>query len=212
MAQVLKEEVRQRILDAGLEVFAREGYASATMAHIARAAGLSTGNIYRYFATKEALFAAVLPDSFVAGFTHVVRGRALAARGLADVGAIAGSDAHQAVTQALVDLVTTHRLRVVILLGRAEGTPHAGYAEELVGTMVRLALAHARELVPGLEVGDGLRFDLRLVYRNLLGSLVAVLVHYRDPGRIAAALARYSRYHLAGLEALFRGGGSPSDG
>jgi len=202
MAQVLKPEVRTRILDAALELFARDGFASTTMARIAAAASVSTGNVYRYYATKESLFAEVVPAAFVSGFTQVVRGRAKAARGLADVGAVARSDAHRAVTEALVELVSAHRLRVVVLLGRAAGTPYAGFADDLVAELVRLALAHARSLRPGFSATPDLRFQLRLVYDNLVRSLVAALAHHHDRDRIAAALDRYSRYHLAGLAAL----------
>jgi hypothetical protein len=42
MPQVLEDEVRAHILDGALEVFARDGFSSATMASIAKAAGVVT--------------------------------------------------------------------------------------------------------------------------------------------------------------------------
>ena len=59
LPQVLKDEVEQRIRRAALEVFAEKGYPAAAMAEIARRAGISAGNIYRYFPGKKALFAVV---------------------------------------------------------------------------------------------------------------------------------------------------------
>ncbi len=41
---------------AALQVFARQGLRRARMSDVARAAGLSTGALYTYFASKEALF------------------------------------------------------------------------------------------------------------------------------------------------------------
>lgn len=49
------EARRRSILDAASRVFSEKGVAAATMAEIAREAGISAGAIYRYFASKEDL-------------------------------------------------------------------------------------------------------------------------------------------------------------
>lgn len=54
--QVLKEEVKQSIKDAAVKCFKEVGYEKASMRQIASEAGLSAGNMYRYFPNKEALF------------------------------------------------------------------------------------------------------------------------------------------------------------
>jgi len=52
---------REQILQAAIAVFARMGFAEASMADIATAAHASYGTVFLYFASKEALFhAAVL--------------------------------------------------------------------------------------------------------------------------------------------------------
>lgn len=51
----LEEHRRAQILEAAAAVFARKGFDRATIADIARAAGLAEGSIYNYFRSKEAL-------------------------------------------------------------------------------------------------------------------------------------------------------------
>lgn len=51
---------KERILDAALRLFDEKGYAGATMRDIAKAAGLTEGALYRHYAGKEALLAAIL--------------------------------------------------------------------------------------------------------------------------------------------------------
>lgn len=51
---------RRRIIDAGLTVFSRDGYAGATTAAICREAGISSGAFFHYFATKVSLLVAIL--------------------------------------------------------------------------------------------------------------------------------------------------------
>jgi AcrR family transcriptional regulator len=74
--QRLRERQRVNILDAALRVFARSG-PSASMAEIAETAGVSQGLAYRYFASKEEIYYALvaramqggLPEAEVAGMT-----------------------------------------------------------------------------------------------------------------------------------------------
>ena len=54
------ESRRQQILDAACDRVRQSGFHGASMAEIAKAAGLSVGQIYRYFENKEAIIAAIV--------------------------------------------------------------------------------------------------------------------------------------------------------
>lgn len=64
--QRLRERQRANILDAALRVFARSG-PSASMAEIAEAAGVSQGLAYRYFASKEEIYYALIARAMQGG-------------------------------------------------------------------------------------------------------------------------------------------------
>ena len=71
-----KDEVR-RLLDAGLEVMRRCGTASRPrVTDIVAAAGLSNEAFYRYFASKDALVAAILEDGTERLGSYVAHGMA----------------------------------------------------------------------------------------------------------------------------------------
>lgn len=53
--QILKDEVRENIRLAAVAEFKLKGYSSACMRTIADSAGISVGNLYRYFRNKECL-------------------------------------------------------------------------------------------------------------------------------------------------------------
>lgn len=55
---------RERLLDAGRRVFLQEGYVGASVDKVAEDAGYSKGAIYSNFASKEALFIALLRQKF----------------------------------------------------------------------------------------------------------------------------------------------------
>ncbi|TMA29091.1 MAG: TetR/AcrR family transcriptional regulator [Deltaproteobacteria bacterium] len=54
-ATAFRQDKRARILDAAVKVFAGRGFHSATVAEIARVAGVADGTIYLYFKSKDDL-------------------------------------------------------------------------------------------------------------------------------------------------------------
>jgi len=58
----VREASRHRILAAARKLFARRGYAAATMRDIAKAANTSIGNLYFYFGHKDELMGAILAE------------------------------------------------------------------------------------------------------------------------------------------------------
>src|SRR5271165_2654726 len=48
-------ERRERILEAAERAFVRHGFHATTMQHVAEEIGMSAGNLYRYFPSKEAI-------------------------------------------------------------------------------------------------------------------------------------------------------------
>jgi len=203
VAQYLKEEVQRRIDQAALATFAEEGFARATMAEIARRAGISTGNVYRYYASKEALFRALLPGSFAAELRDLLRRRSAALAGVEDYRTLPESSEYGVLARATLDFAVENRLRLVILLGRAEGTRYDGFAEDLVRELVELAIAHFRAADPSLALDRTMRFVLEEIYRNFVGTLVRVLEHFQDADRIRDAVESASRYHRVGLKSFF---------
>ena len=58
MAQVKKPAVRDAILKSAFRLFSRQGYQGTTLSQIAAGSGMSTANVYVYFASKlEILYA-----------------------------------------------------------------------------------------------------------------------------------------------------------
>jgi TetR/AcrR family fatty acid metabolism transcriptional regulator len=57
-----RAETRQRLMDAALGVFARNGYERATVDEIVREAGFSKGAFYVHFEAKEDIFWAMLEE------------------------------------------------------------------------------------------------------------------------------------------------------
>ena len=67
-------EVRRRLLDAGAQLIAGQGFAATNSNQIAKTAGVGVGSFYSHFPDKHRLLEQILGD-----FTHALRERSLAA-------------------------------------------------------------------------------------------------------------------------------------
>jgi AcrR family transcriptional regulator len=63
--QASKSEISTgKVLDAALELFSTQGYGATSMRSISEASGLSVGNLYHHFGSKEAIFQRLIEAYF----------------------------------------------------------------------------------------------------------------------------------------------------
>jgi len=62
--QIKKEEVRGRIVSFAFEEFCKYGFQNASLRRIAEDAGVTKGNIYTYFASKDELFREIVLPAY----------------------------------------------------------------------------------------------------------------------------------------------------
>jgi AcrR family transcriptional regulator len=188
---------RQRILDGALVVFGRYGFRQTSMEAVAEEVGLSRQALYRHFAAKDALFAAVVA-SLHENALRAAREAVAAAR-------VAHADA-AGVIAAQLDA------RNVFMLSRLQGSAHAAelaeengrrcgtiavevgrrFAGELATTIEEEARGRRLALAPGLGASE-------------LAEYLIVSVHgLKDAGlpleRFRRDLARLVRLIVAGAE------------
>jgi len=195
MPQVLKDEVRERILSAALRVFAAHGFVGATMAMIAERAGLGTASLYRYYPSKNELFDAVVTPDLARRFESLLERRVRALAQVAFGGARGDGDEGEEMLRFWVD----NRLAVVILLDRAAGTPHAHYGERFVDLLVQSTLAQIRATHPRARVSAPARFVLTRIFENTRRALSAILEEHEDAQALREAIEAFWSYQIPGL-------------
>lgn len=188
MAQVLKPEVRDRILSAATEAFAERGLRAAAVADIARRADVSAANIYRYFPTKEALFEVVLSDDLIAEHDRLLDER---------VDALARSDDDRGPAENLLAFWVANRLAIATLLDHPDETSRSGYADSFVERLTR-------HVEGNLAISlDPLRRELLvLVFDNTRRALARILRSTSDPDELRFLVSGFWSYQVPGLDGL----------
>ena len=177
-----------------------DGFANATLAGIGEAAGVSAASIYRYYASKDELFAAVITPALAKRFESLLERRVHA---LARA-ALRGESVDDAGGEMLQFWIENRRA-VVILLDRADGTPYARYGERFVELLLKHTLAELRAAHAPLPLTRPNRFVLRCIFENTRRLLASVLEAHADPAELREAIETFWRYQIAGLRALTTG-------
>lgn len=143
---------RQQVLTAAAECFRRRGFHGASMAEIAKTAGMSAGHIYNLFANKDDVIAAIVErdrDEIVRRIQETLDGDDVAGALLAAV----EESCHQP------DREDEAALNLEVL---AEASRNARLAEVVVGSetvirnkamvLIRMALGPAADTLPADEI------------------------------------------------------------
>jgi AcrR family transcriptional regulator len=155
-----REATRRQLIEAGLRVVARQGFAGATTAAIARETGKAHGTVFAHFPTRDALVTELVEEI----------GRVMSQR-LSEVptdapGVAEVLDAHLAALAEQEDLVSS-------VLREATALPPVARARMFAlqsGVAWRLRQAHARDVARGVA---------RAMDAVALGNLwIALVNHY----------------------------------
>jgi AcrR family transcriptional regulator len=201
MPQVLKPEIRTRILSAGLEVFASQGYLGATMNAIAEQAGLGAASLYRYFPSKAELFETAIPPELAAQFERLLQQRV---RALAQQSAAAPFDPSHDYGAEMLQFWLAHRLAVVVLLDRAQGSAYEHYGERFVSLLLKSTLEQIRSAGNHVQVTPAARLVLTRIFESTRTTLAAILAHSDNPRVLREAIEAFWSYQIPGLHGFAR--------
>ncbi|WP_277057316.1 TetR/AcrR family transcriptional regulator [Trichlorobacter lovleyi] len=137
--------VRQRLLDAALQLFSSKGYAATSVRELVEAAGVTKPVLYYYFKNKEGLYLALMGDG-LAEFHQVAEQARLAPGSVRE--RICGYCT--ALLDIFVGRLPVARLIYAIYYGPPQGAPHIDF-EASFSTM----LTHMEQLVgEGISTGE----------------------------------------------------------
>ena len=149
--------VPERLVDVGLGLFAKRGYADVSIDDVCRAAAIAKGSFYRHFPSKEELFFAVvaevgrrtvssLAEAGLESATELTERLAAALHPylvvVLDTASLAGQR-RPGYGRVLADLLGTVASSVVELSGRAPSEADELVAQALVGGLEQIASAEA---------------------------------------------------------------------
>jgi AcrR family transcriptional regulator len=146
---------RTQLIDSAIETIATLGYAQASLAQVAKRAGISKSVITYYFSSKEELLEQVVTEIYTAAVQAVtpqITAQSTAALRL------------QAYIRSAVDYIGAHRIRMMALMEIALNSRTADGKLRYGGATEEWILAPLEALLrQGQQEGDFRAFDLRVM-------------------------------------------------
>ena len=189
MAQVRKDDIKERIFDAALEEFYEKDFKTATMRGIALRAKIPAGLIYTYYQNKQTLF-----DQIVE--TVLCR----LPKTLQNTGIKGGIPFDRAASMDKVFALQLfeHRRALILLTDKSKGTGHQ-HAKENIIRMIEEYIKASLSSRNGRSYDDLLP---HILAGNYFESLLEILRHYQSRAWAEEMLDLVTKQFFEGCNAL----------
>ncbi|MCT4617842.1 MAG: TetR/AcrR family transcriptional regulator [Marinisporobacter sp.] len=190
MTQILKEEIYDRIFNAGLNIFYEKDFRSTKMKEIADQAGISVGLVYSYFKNKEQLFDAIVSSVYIS-FEKMLKEEEAHSIGLP-------SEKYENISKNyILELIENHKI-LVILMDKSKGTKH----ENAKDSLIKMLENHIRV---GLSQFSAHQYDDMLIHilaSNFTESILEIARHYKNKNFAKEMLTLVTKCYYKGVDSL----------
>ena len=197
--EILDGSTLERIHRAAMKEFLAKGFRAASLRNIVKTAGVTTGAFYGYYASKEALFAALVDEDY-----RYLTGRYRDSLYIFE--SLPPEEQAQRMNTfakdcmyELLNYMDTHRAAFHLLLQCAEGTPYAGMVDGLVRLEAE-ATEHYRGVLRGMGI-DVPEMDRRLEHILITGMLNAymeIIIHDMPMSEAQKYVEELNTFYAAG--------------
>lgn len=201
----MEKTTQVRILKAAEKEFLEKGYFNASLRNISKEAGVTTGALYRYYDSKEALFAALVEEEA----EYVLR---LFTKTLDDFEKLPDEVQTESMTEIsndaidrLLEYIYDHPDAFRLLLARAEGTRYGGFLERLVEREVESTYTYMETLArmghPVEELDESL---IHMIASGMFAGIFETVVHGMPKEQAKVYVSQLRRFHSAGWAELMK--------
>lgn len=190
---------KERIEACGMREFLKKGFNGASLRHIVREAGVTTGAFYKHYPTKAALF-----ESLVGPCVQYIyrmfdeNYAAFVSQDLADQTRNMNENSDR-LTAELLPYIYDHHDAIKLVLTASEGTPYADFAHQLARREERSTLAYA-ELIRenGVDVPELDAEFVHMVSSGLFAAAFEIILHDMDQEAAYRRIRMLERFYAAG--------------
>lgn len=198
--QILKDEIKNAIVEAAVKEFALHGYEKSSMRDIAHSAGISVSNTYHYYHSKEQLFGSLVEPVceqvktiFKATLAQSADGRLHENQITVFVGNL---------IRTLLEMDNRQRGLLLILAEKSAGTKYEGFKKEIVSLLGKHLLEAAGKLGNASESAESRDYIFHIIAANYIDGLLKIMKDFRSRKWAEANLKTLLIYHLNGIKAL----------
>jgi AcrR family transcriptional regulator len=200
MAQILKDEIKNRIDKAALLQFYKDGCQNATMSNIAKEAGIATGNIYRYYRSKDELFYSVIPQDIVKKMLSLIKSRLVALNGMS-INEARLTSALKLVDAQLVEFFITHKMQLIVAVDKSEGTKYENLKDRIRDMLISNIHDYLKTIGKQDFLNDKVKNGmLKIIMANFIQAFVDISRNIKSNDDLVYAYESLLEYQELGME------------
>jgi len=187
--QVLKDEMRNRIYEAAAKEFFDKGFSNASMRDIARGAGMTVGNLYRYFKDKEALFYNVVEPAYESLMK-------LVKKSIEIVNLSFDNSFFEFLAEQILKISKEHKIELLILFEGSTGTKYERAKEDMVMVVEDFLKGNISERLKqkGIEIADEYLF--RVIAVGFVDGMTMIAKKYDSDEKLKLAAAHFIAFYF----------------
>ena len=198
------EDTEKNILNTARKHFLKDGFSGASLRHIVKDAGLTTGAFYKYYPTKEALFDA-LTDPYIEHiyqiYDRVVEDfeKLSAKEQTSNMSDTSGDGMDQ-----MIDYIYEHYDNFRLLLKCGDSGKFETFIHNMVDREMRSSLEYVKKMKEdGIEipiVGESL---MHMIYTGFFSSIFQIIEHDIDKEIAKRNVHKLREFNTGGWERLW---------
>ena len=168
----------ENIQQAALSEFLEKGFLGASLRQIVKNAGVTTGALYGYFSSKEALFASIVEPHAAALMGRFMEAQTSFAELPEEEQANSMGEKSGQYVNWMVDYICQHREPVKLLLTRAEGTSYEHFVHNMVEVEVEYTLQYMEVLRRlGKDIPELDKSLCHIIASGMFNGIFEIVVH-----------------------------------
>lgn len=176
--QTQKKSIKSKILNAAMEEFLISGYQNSSMRSIANQSGITVGNIYSYFASKEDLFEQILN-------TTVKELQMLFEMEVKDGSFLAPGNVKE-MAHEIAEVFLKNRIQFLILMDGSEGSKYSNIKSDLIDQAAQRIILESRSIsVKDVKNGKNVKsaqIDETLAYSVSVAIIEGMIYLFKNIG------------------------------
>lgn len=188
--------MRRRICEAAVKEFSEKGYINASTREIARGAGMTVGNLYRYFEDKEAIFCCVIGPAYESLMELVKQSLEQVKLGL-------GSSFFGELADQILKMRRKHKNELLILFNGSAGTRYEHAKDEMVKVVEGFLEGNIQEQLrlSGVKVEDVQLF--RIIAAGFVDGMAEIFGKYENGDKLKRVAEQYIAFYFSNVPERF---------
>lgn len=189
--QVLKQDIKERILNCSKKLFLKYGYKKTSMSSIAEKAKISKSNLYNYFEKKEDIFYTITDDSAVKlkKLTSYFKNKNF------DTIFDSTENAAGFIINKISTLTIAERESVLLIITCAEETKYKTLIKNIKKTF-------AEKFAYIIKDECQTKLLSEIISENLINGISKIIKEDNEPDKIKQDISSLFKYHINGLISL----------